>query len=131
LTKKRIIRGDERCGEAIAYDWLLAWDYGASCGDCRRRSRASSDGAASAVLGDRADGCDPGLPLGERAGLVDDNRIDLLEPLQSLRILDEHAGLSATPNADQLWTLASQDQARVKIVVGFEQKISCLRLKVS
>ena len=34
----------------------------------------------------------PGLSLGERAGLVDDQRIDPLEDLERLGVLDQHAG---------------------------------------
>ena len=40
------------------------------------------------------------LALGERAGLVDDERVDLLHALQRLGVLDQDAGLGATPDAD-------------------------------
>ena len=42
----------------------------------------------------------PGLAFGQRAGLVDDQRVDLLEPLERLRVLDEHARSRAPPDAD-------------------------------
>ena len=41
-----------------------------------------------------------GLAFGQRAGLVDDERVDLLEALQRLGVLDQHAGLRAAPDAD-------------------------------
>ena len=40
------------------------------------------------------------LALGQRAGLVDDERVDLLHALQRLGVLDQHAGLGAAPDAD-------------------------------
>ena len=48
----------------------------------------------------RHDGGDRGLALGQRAGLVDDERVDLLHVLQRLGVLDQHAGLGAAPDAD-------------------------------
>ena len=36
----------------------------------------------------------------QRTGLVDDQRVDLFQALQSLGILDEHAGFGAAPDAD-------------------------------
>ena len=48
----------------------------------------------------RADGGHARLAFGQRAGLVDDQRVDLLEPLQRLGVLDQHAGLRAAPDAD-------------------------------
>ena len=38
--------------------------------------------------------------LGQRAGLVDDERVDLLHALQRLGVLDQHAGLRAAADAD-------------------------------
>ena len=40
------------------------------------------------------------LALGQRAGLVDHQRVDLGEPLQRLGVLDQHARLGAAPGAD-------------------------------
>ena len=40
------------------------------------------------------------LAFGQRAGLVDDQRVDLLHALQRLGILDQHAGLRAAADAD-------------------------------
>ncbi len=41
-----------------------------------------------------------GLALGQRARLVDHERVDLLHPLQRLGVLDQHAGLRAAADAD-------------------------------
>ena len=41
-----------------------------------------------------------GLALGERAGLVDHQGVDLLQPFQRLGVLDQHAGLRAAADAD-------------------------------
>ena len=41
-----------------------------------------------------------GLAFGERAGLVDDQRIDALHALERFGIADQHAGLRAAPDAD-------------------------------
>ena len=46
------------------------------------------------------DGHDLRLAFGQRAGLVDDERVDLLHALQRLGILDQHAGLRAAADAD-------------------------------
>ena len=40
------------------------------------------------------------LALGQRAGLVDDERVDLLHVLEGLGVLDQHAGLGAASDAD-------------------------------
>ena len=40
------------------------------------------------------------LAFGQRAGLVDHQRVDLFHPLQRLGILDQHAGLRAAADAD-------------------------------
>ncbi len=40
------------------------------------------------------------LALGERAGLVDDQRVDLLQQLERLGVADQHAGLGAAARAD-------------------------------
>ena len=46
------------------------------------------------------DGRDGRPPFGQRAGLVDDERVDLLHALQRLGVLDQHAGLRAAADAD-------------------------------
>ena len=43
---------------------------------------------------------DPGLALGQGAGLVDDQCVDLFEPLERLRVLDQDARSRAPPDAD-------------------------------
>ena len=57
------------------------------------RSSAAKPGAAR-------NGDDARLAFGQRAGLVDDQRVDLLQPLQRLGVLDQHARLRAAPDAD-------------------------------
>ncbi len=62
------------------------------------RIRSSSDRAASIlVVGTIEDdhAIDFGLAFGERAGFVNDQRIDLGESLQRFRITDEDAGVRA------------------------------------
>ena len=46
------------------------------------------------------DGGDRRLAFGQRAGLVDDQRVDLLHAFERLGVLDQHAGLRATSDAD-------------------------------
>ncbi len=48
----------------------------------------------------RLDGGEGGLAEGERAGLVDDNRVDGGEALQRRGIAHQHAGLRAAPGGD-------------------------------
>ena len=48
----------------------------------------------------RDDGDDLRLALGQRSRLVDHQRVDLLHALQRFGVLDQHAGLRATPDAD-------------------------------
>ncbi len=45
----------------------------------------------------------PGLAFGQRAGLVDDQRIDLFQPLERFGVLDQNPGMSAPshPNHDR------------------------------
>ena len=50
--------------------------------------------------GRRHDRSHGGLALGQGAGLVDDERVDLLHVLQRLGVLDEDAGLRAASDAD-------------------------------
>ena len=50
---------------------------------------------AAGTIGD-----DLRLAFGQRAGLVDDERVDLLHALQRFGVLDQHAGLRAAADAD-------------------------------
>ena len=53
------------------------------------------------VLAGRGDDlCERGSALGQRAGLVDGERVDFLQPLQRLRIADENPEMRAAPHAD-------------------------------
>ena len=77
---------DDRGGE-----WMLAALFEA-CGEPQK-----------IVLANAAEGAqrhDFGLAFRQRARLVDHQRVDLLEPLQSLGVLDQNAGLSAPPDSD-------------------------------
>ena len=47
----------------------------------------------------RHDGDDLRLAFGQRAGLVDDQRVDLLHALERLGVLDQNAGLRAAADA--------------------------------
>ena len=70
------------------------------CSLARSRLAASR---SSLVLGEARGRHDRGhsrLALGQRAGLVDDQRVDLLHALQRLGVLDQHARLGAAPDAD-------------------------------
>ena len=49
---------------------------------------------------DGLDGDDARLAFGQRAGLVDDEGVDLLQALQRLGVLDQHARLRAAADAD-------------------------------
>ena len=59
------------------------------------RSNSSSSKPSAATIAVTA-----GLPFGQRAGLVDHQRIDLLHALERLGILDQHARLRAAADAD-------------------------------
>ena len=64
----------------------------------RWRRAAAARLSSNAVGGDDRD--DLRLALGQRAGLVDHERVDLLHPLQRFGVLDQHAGLRAAADAD-------------------------------
>ena len=71
--------------------------------DARSRARRWRRAAARSVSSKPAAGDDRRhgrLALGQRAGLVDDERVDLLHALERLGVLDQHAGLRAAPDAD-------------------------------
>ena len=59
-----------------------------------RRSSSRSNPAAGTIVGDRR------LALGEGAGLVDDEGVDLLHQLERLGVLDQHAEAGAAADAD-------------------------------
>src|SRR3546814_13160783 len=46
-------------------------------------------------------GDDRGLAFGQRPGLVDDERVDLLHPFKRLGILDQHTCLGAAPHRSE------------------------------
>ena len=59
-----------------------------------RRTSASSKPSAGTIADHLR------LAFGQRAGLVDHQRVDLLHPLQRFGVLDQHAGLRAAADAD-------------------------------
>ena len=65
-----------------------------------RRWRRAAAASASSKPSARHDRDHLRLALGQRAGLVDDQRVDLLHALQRLGVLDQHAGLRAAADAD-------------------------------
>ena len=74
-------------------------DYGAPA-DAHlpvRRSRRAAEYRLGLKPAGRHDGCDRGLALRQRAGLVDDERVDLLHALQRLGILDQDAACAPRP----------------------------------
>ena len=82
----RSLRGiNDRAGERMLARLL----------DARRKAQQFGLGDAFGHDGD-----DFRLAFGERAGLVDHQRVDLLHALERLGVLDQHAGLRAAPDAD-------------------------------
>ena len=83
-----------RCSAAATMAAASGCSLARSTLAARRRMLASSKpgAATTAVTAGRA--------LGQRAGLVDDERVDLFQPLERLGVLDQHAGLGAAPDAD-------------------------------
>ena len=49
------------------------------------------------LAGDGHDGSNPGLSLRQRAGLVEDQRVDFFESLEGLGVLHQHAGSAPRP----------------------------------
>ena len=78
--------GDDRRGERM---FAAALDAGGEAQDLR---------LVKAAAGDDRDHLR--LAFGQRAGLVDHQRVDLFHPLQRFGILDQHAGLRAAADAD-------------------------------
>ena len=70
------------------------------CSLDRSRLAARRSTSSAAKPGARRDRDDARLALGQRAGLVDDQRVDLLQPLQRFGVLDQHARLRAAADAD-------------------------------
>ena len=64
------------------------------------------------LAGHRHHGNHPWLPLGQRAGLVDHERIDPLQNLECLGVLDQHARGRAPAGADHDRHRRRQPQAR-------------------
>ena len=65
-----------------------------------RRWRQAAGFRSSSKPGAGTIAVDLRLALGQRARLVDHQRVDLLHPLQRLGVLDQHAGLRAAADAD-------------------------------
>jgi hypothetical protein len=58
--------------------------------------------------------------LGERAGLVDDQRVDLLHPLQRLGVLDQDAGLRAAPTPTMIDIGVASPSAQGQAMISTE-----------
>ena len=78
--------------------FTIAAASGCSLARSRLAARRKSSSSPKSAAG--PDRHDLGLAFGERAGLVDDERVDLFHALQRLGVLDEHARLRAAPDAD-------------------------------
>ena len=72
---------DNRAGERVLAKSLEARGHG--------KQRIVREG----VSGENAYACDAGLAFGQRAGLIDDQRIDSSERLEGFCVADEHTGL--------------------------------------
>ena len=70
------------------------------CSLPRSRLAARRSSSVSSCPGSGDDGGEAGLALGERAGLVDHERVDLLQHLERLGVLDQDAGRGAAAGAD-------------------------------
>ena len=70
------------------------------CSLDRSRLAASDRTVASSMPGAGDHRCHPRLALGQRPGLVDHQRVHLLEPLQGLGVLDQHARGRPLADAD-------------------------------
>ena len=64
---------------------------------CRAPGWRPAAAARPRSTGRRPDGHHLGPALGQRAGLVDDQGVDLLQALQRLGVLDQHAGCAPRP----------------------------------
>src|SRR5690606_34226726 len=77
-------------------------DYGGGEGMLAAALEAGGEAEELGLVeaGGGADGNDTRLALGQRPGLVDEQRVDLLHALERLGVLDQHAGLGAASDAD-------------------------------
>ena len=78
-----------RCPRAAAPATIAA---ASGCSLPRSRPAARPSSFASSIAPVDLDGSQARLALGQRAGLVDDERVDLLQQLERLGVRDEHAG---------------------------------------
>ena len=69
------------------------------CSEPRSRLAAAASSVVLVAV-ERDDVGEDRLALGQRAGLVDDQRVDAGEALQRLGLADQHAGLRAAPGGD-------------------------------
>jgi hypothetical protein len=81
----------------------------------RERSRIASKPAGREPMPHHAR-----LALGQRAGLVDHQRVDLLHPLQRLGVLDQHAGLRARPTPTMIDIGVARPSAQGQAMISTE-----------
>ena len=103
VTPLPVIDAKPRLGSSGSAALARRRDDGARRADARSPAPGWPRAAAGRLLDDARRGNDRDharLALGQRAGLVDDQRVDLLHPLQRLGDLDQHAGRRALADAD-------------------------------
>ena len=90
--------GSARLSPRSAAPATMAAASGCSLARSRLAARRSSSSSAMPASGD--DLGEPRLALGQGAGLVDDQGVDLLHQLERLGVLDEHAGARTAAGPD-------------------------------
>ena len=98
----RLGESKSRTGESSSLRSAAAATMAAARGCSLPRSTlaASCSTCVSSKSGRRHDRHDLRLAFGERAGLVDHERVDLFHALERFGVLDQHAGLRAAADAD-------------------------------
>ena len=100
LAGRRIEVGDRRQLDACARARPPGSRAAIGCSLPRSRLAASRSTSASASPPAVTIAVTAGLADGQRAGLVDHQRVDLLQPLQRLGVADQDAGRGAAADAD-------------------------------
>ena len=99
LAGRRVEVGDPGAARACAARAAATMAAASGC-SLARSTLAASRSSRLVEACRRHDRGDRRPAFGQRAGLVDDQRVDLLQPLQRLGVLDQHAGLGAAADAD-------------------------------
>ena len=100
LAGRRIEVRDVDQARGLAPSRRATMAAASGCSLARSTLAASRSISVSSKSGRRHDRDDLRLAFGQRAGLVDHQRVDLLHALQRFGVLDENAGLRAAPDAD-------------------------------